>query len=62
VRSADYLDVEKFPTICVQVEQLEIHRSTTLVAQNGELTMMGVDRGPVTLNVALFALHSASRK
>jgi polyisoprenoid-binding protein YceI len=52
VRSADYLDVEKFPTIAFKSNSLRFD-GDNLVGANGELTIAGVTR-PVTLNVTSF--------
>jgi|KBSMisStaDraftv2_1062788.scaffolds.fasta_scaffold04506_7 polyisoprenoid-binding protein YceI len=62
VRSADYLDVEKFPTIAFKSSNLKF-TGDDLSSADGELTMMGVTR-PVTLNVALFRCipHPVNKK
>lgn len=52
VRSADYLDVEKFPTITYKSSSLKFN-GDTLVGADGELTIMGVTKA-VPLNVSLF--------
>ncbi len=52
VRSADFLDVEKFPTITFKSNNLKFS-GDNLIGADGELTMMGVTK-PVSLNVTLF--------
>ncbi len=52
VRSPDYLDVEKFPTITFKSTNLRF-AGDNLVAADGDLTMMGVTK-PVSLNVTMF--------
>jgi len=52
VRSADYLDVEKFPTLTFKSNNLKFS-GDNLVAVDGDLTIMGVTK-PVSLNVTLF--------
>ncbi len=62
VRSADYLDVEKFPTITFKSSALKFN-GDTLVGADGDLTMMGVTR-PVTLDVTMFRCiqHPVNKK
>jgi polyisoprenoid-binding protein YceI len=62
VRSADYLDVEKFPTITFKSNSLKFD-GDNLVGADGDLTVMGVTR-PVSLKVALFRCiqHPANKK
>ena len=52
VRSADYLDVDKFPVIAFKSGNLRF-TGENLSGVDGELTMMGVTR-PVSLNVTSF--------
>jgi polyisoprenoid-binding protein YceI len=52
VRSENYLDVEKFPTITFKSNELKFN-GDNLVGANGDLTIMGVTK-PVSLNVAQF--------
>jgi len=52
VRSPDYLDVEKFPTITFRSSNLKF-TGDNLTTADGELTIMGVTK-PVSLNVAMF--------
>ena len=52
VRSADYLDVEKFPTITFRSNNLNF-AGDNLASANGELTIMGVTK-PVTLTVSMY--------
>ena len=52
VRSADYLDVEKFPTMTFKSNNLKFS-GDTLTGADGELTIMGVTK-PVSLNVSMF--------
>ena len=52
VRSADYLDVEKFSEIVFKSNNLRFN-GDNLTGADGELTMMGVTR-PVSLNVTSF--------
>jgi polyisoprenoid-binding protein YceI len=52
VRSADYLDVEKFPVIAFKSANLRF-AGDVLVGADGDLTIMGVTR-PVSLNVTSF--------
>ncbi len=62
VRSADYLDVEKFPTITFKSNNLKFS-GDDLIGADGELTMMGVTK-PVSLNVTLFRCiqHPVNKK
>jgi polyisoprenoid-binding protein YceI len=62
VKSADYLDVEKFPTIAFKSNTLRF-AGDDLVGADGELTMMGVTR-PVSLNVTSFRCvpHPVNKK
>jgi len=62
VRSADYLDVEKFPTITFKSNSLKFD-GDTLTGADGELTIMGVTR-PVSLNIAMFRCiqHPVNKK
>ncbi len=62
VRSADYLDVEKFPTITFRSSNLRF-AGDNLVSADGDLTMLGVTR-PVTLNVTMFRCiqHPVNKK
>src|SRR3954464_9114526 len=62
VRSDEYLDVEKFPTITFKSSNLKF-TGDTLTAADGDLTMLGVTR-PVTLNVPLFRCipHPVNKK
>ena len=62
MRSADYLDVEKFPTITFKSNNLKFD-GDVLVGADGDLTVMGVTR-PVSLKVALFRCiqHPANKK
>lgn len=62
VRSADYLDVGKFPTIAFKSHALRF-AGDDLVGADGDLTMMGVTR-PVSLNVTSFRCiqHPVNKK
>ncbi|MGH8617857.1 MAG: YceI family protein [Burkholderiales bacterium] len=62
IRSADYLDVEKFPTITFKSNSLKFD-GDMLVAADGDLTLMGVTR-PVSLKVAMFRCiqHPANKR
>jgi len=62
VRSADFLDVEKFPTITFKSNNLKFS-GDNLIGADGELTMMGVTK-PVSLNVTLFRCiqHPVNKK
>lgn len=62
LRSADYLDVEKFPAISFKSNNLKFD-GDNLVGADGDLTMMGVTR-PVSLKVTLFRCiqHPANKK
>lgn len=62
VRSADYLDTEKFPTITFKSNQLKFS-GDTLTGADGDLTIMGVTR-PASLNVTLFRCiqHPANKR
>ncbi len=62
LRSADYLDVEKFPAISFKSNNLHFD-GDNLVGADGDLTMMGVTR-PVSLKVTLFRCiqHPANKK
>ena len=52
LRSEDYFDVAKFPTITFRSKNLRF-KGDTLVAADGELTILGVTR-PVTLELETF--------
>ncbi len=52
VRSEDYLDVEKFPTMTFKSTNFKFD-GDNLTAIDGDLTLMGVTK-PVTLTVTLF--------
>ena len=52
LRSPDYFDVEKFPTVRFKSNQLQFN-GETLTGADGELTMVGVTR-PVSLAVNSF--------
>ena len=52
VRSENYLDVEKFPTITFKSDNLKFD-GDNLVGADGDLTIMGVTK-PVSLNVTMF--------
>ena len=62
VRSPDYLDVEKFPTIAFKSNTLRF-AGDNLVGADGDLTILGVTR-PVSLNVTSFRCiqHPANKK
>ncbi len=62
VRSADFLDVEKFPTITFKSNNLKFD-GDSLVGADGDLTIMGVTK-PVSLNVSLFRCiqHPVNKK
>ena len=62
VRSPDYLDVEKFPTITFKSNNLKFN-GDSLVGADGDLTIMGVTK-PVSLAVTLFRCiqHPANKK
>ena len=62
VRSEDYLDVEKFPTMTFKSSKLKFD-GDRLVGADGELTLMGVTR-PVTLDVPFFRCiqHPANKR
>ena len=62
VRSPDYLDVEKFPTIIFKSDNLKFD-GDNLVGADGELTMLGVTK-PVSLKVAMFRCvqHPVNKK
>ena len=62
VRSADYLDVEKFPTLVFKSSALKF-AGENLAAVDGDLTMMGVTR-PVSLSVSSFQCiqHPVNKK
>lgn len=62
VRSADFLDVEKFPTITFKSNNLKFN-DDNLVGADGDLTIMGATK-PVSLNVTLFRCiqHPANKK
>ena len=52
LRSEDYLDVAKFPTMSFRSTRLKFD-GDTLVAAEGELTLMGVTK-PITLTIPYF--------
>lgn len=52
VRSPDYLDVEKFPTITFRSSNLKFD-GDNLAAADGDLTVLGVTK-PVSLSVSMF--------
>ena len=62
VKSAEYLDVEKFPTIAFKSNTLRFV-GDTLAGADGDLAMMGVTR-PVSLNVTSFRCiqHPVNKK
>lgn len=62
VKSADYLDVEKFPTLAFKSHTLRF-AGDALAGADGDLTMMGVTR-PVSLNVTSFRCiqHPVNKK
>ena len=62
LRSADYLDVEKFPTLAFKSNVLKF-AGDSLVGVDGDLTLMGVTR-PVSLNVTSFLCiqHPVNKK
>ena len=62
VRSDEYLDVEKFPTMTFKSNKLKFD-GDRLVGADGELTLMGVTR-PVTLDVPFFRCiqHPANKR
>ena len=62
VRSENYLDVEKFPTITFRSDNLKFD-GDNLVGADGDLTIMGVTK-PVSLNVTLFRClqHPVNKK
>lgn len=62
VRSADYLDVEKFPTLAFKSGNLRFS-GDNLTGVDGELTMLGVAR-PVSLTVTSFRCiqHPVNKK
>jgi polyisoprenoid-binding protein YceI len=62
VRSADYLDVEQFPTMIFKSNKLKFD-GDRLVAAEGDLTLMGVTR-PVTLDIPYFQCvqHPANKR
>ncbi len=62
VRSSDYLDVEKFPTMTFKSSTLKFD-GDRLVAADGDLTLMGVTR-PVTLDIPFFrcAQHPSNKR
>jgi polyisoprenoid-binding protein YceI len=62
VKSAEYLDVEKFPTIAFKSNALRF-AGDSLAGADGELTMMGVTR-PVSLTVTSFRCiqHPVNKK
>ena len=62
VRSPDYLDVEKFPTISFKSSSLKFD-GDNLVSADGDLTILGVTR-PVSLQVTLFRCiqHPANKR
>jgi polyisoprenoid-binding protein YceI len=62
VRSEDYLDVEKFPTMTFKSNKLNFD-GDRLVSADGELTLMGVNR-PVTLEIPYFRCiqHPANKR
>ncbi len=62
VRSENYLDVEKFPTIVFRSNKLKFD-GDNLVGADGDLTIMGVTK-PVSLNVSLFRCiqHPVNKK
>lgn len=62
LRSADYLDVEKFPTMTFRSNSLKFS-GDTLVGADGDLTIMGVTR-PASLKVSTFRCiqHPVNKK
>ena len=62
IRSADYLDVEKFPTLSFKSNNFKFD-GDNLVGADGDLTLMGITR-PVSLKVAYFRCiqHPANKK
>ena len=62
LRSADYLDVEKFPTLSFKSGNLRFS-GDNLAGADGDLTMMGVTR-PVSLTVTSFRCiqHPVNKK
>lgn len=62
VRSPDYLDVEKFPTITFKSGDLKFD-GDNLVGADGDLTLLGVTK-PVSLKVSLFRCiqHPANKR
>jgi polyisoprenoid-binding protein YceI len=62
LRSSDYLDVEKFPTMAFKSSNLKFD-GDRLVAADGELTLMGVTH-PVTLEIPFFrcAPHPTNKR
>jgi polyisoprenoid-binding protein YceI len=62
LRSEDYLDVEKFPTMTFKSNKLKFD-ADRLVSADGELTLMGVTR-PVTLDIPYFRCiqHPANKR
>ena len=62
VRSPDYLDVEKFPTMTFKATNLKFD-GEKLVGAEGDLTLMGVTR-PVSLQVPFFNCiqHPANKR
>jgi polyisoprenoid-binding protein YceI len=62
VRSPDYLDVEKVPTMTFKSTRLKFE-SDKLVGADGELTMLGVTR-PVSLEIPFFHCiqHPANKR
>lgn len=62
VRSPDYLDVEKFPTLAFKSSSLKFD-GDNLVGADGDLTILGVTR-PVSLKVTLFRCiqHPANKR
>ncbi len=62
LRSDNYFDVEKFPTITFKSNTLRFE-GDSLVAADGDLTLMGVTK-PVTLRVTLFGCiqHPVNKK
>lgn len=62
VRSPDYLDVEKFPTMTFKATNLKFE-GEKLVGADGDLTLMGITR-PVSLQVPFFNCiqHPANKR
>ena len=62
VRSPDYLDVEKFPTITFKSNNFRFD-GDNMVGADGDLTIMGVTK-PVSLKVTLFRCiqHPANKR